>query len=148
MPPTGSPGGSPTAAGLEPLAPLEVLGRYLRALGMAAAAVPADLEEASAAFRSRVAGRRLLVVLDNAAEAAQVRPLLPAAAGCGVLVTSRQALASLDGATHLHLDILPSGEATQLLGRVTGEQRVATEPQAANPTPTRPPTASARPSPA
>jgi DNA-binding SARP family transcriptional activator len=118
-------------AGLEPLAPLEVLGRFLRALGVAAAAVPADLEEASAAFRSRVAGRRLLVVLDNAVDAAQVRPLLPAAAGCGVLVTSRQLLASLDGATHLHLDTLPAGDATALLGRLAGEQRVAAEPQAA-----------------
>ena len=118
-------------AGLQPLAPLEVLGRFLRTLGAEPAAVPADLEEASAAFRSRVAGRRLLVVLDNAVDAAQVRPLLPAAAGCGVLVTSRQLLASLDGATHLHLDILPAGDATQLLGRVAGEQRVAAEPQAA-----------------
>jgi tetratricopeptide (TPR) repeat protein len=60
-----------------------------------------------------------------------VRPLLPAAAGCGVLVTSRQLLASLDGATHLHLDTLPAGDATALLGRLAGEQRVAAEPQAA-----------------
>jgi DNA-binding SARP family transcriptional activator/tetratricopeptide (TPR) repeat protein len=118
-------------AGLQPLAPLEVLGRFLRTLGAEPAAVPADLEEASAAFRSRVAGRRLLVVLDNAVDAAQVRPLLPAAAGCGVLVTSRQLLASLDGATHLHLDTLPAGDATALLGRLAGEQRVAAEPQAA-----------------
>jgi hypothetical protein len=85
--------------GLQPLAPLEVLGRFLRTLGAEPAAVAADPEEASAAFRSRVAGRRLLVVLDNAVDAAQVRPLLPAAAGCGVLVTSRQLLASLDGAS-------------------------------------------------
>jgi len=118
-------------AGLQPLAPLEVLGRFLRTLGAEPAAVPADLEEASAAFRSRVAGRRLLVVLDNAVDAAQVRPLLPAAAGCGVLVTSRQLLASLDGATHLHLDTLPAWDATALLGRLAGEQRVAAEPQAA-----------------
>jgi DNA-binding SARP family transcriptional activator len=118
-------------AGLEPLAPLEVLGRFLRALGMAPAAVPTELEEASGTFRSRVAGRRLLVVLDNAADAAQVAPLVPASPGCGVLVTSRQALASLDGATHLHLGILPAEEATRLLGRLAGQERVAAEPEAA-----------------
>jgi tetratricopeptide (TPR) repeat protein len=117
-------------AGLRPLAPLEVLGRFLRALGMAPAAIPNDSEEASAAFRSMVAGRRLLVVLDNARGAAQVHPLLPAA-GCGVVVTSRQALASLDGATHLHLGILPAEEAVELLGRLAGEERVAAEPEAA-----------------
>src|SRR6266545_3965622 len=76
-------------AGLQPLQPLEVLGRFLRALGTDPAAIPTDLEEASAAFRSRVAGRRLLVVLDAATDAAQIAPLLPASPGCGVLVTSR-----------------------------------------------------------
>ena len=114
--------------GLSPLAPLEVLGRFLRGLGMEPAAVPTDVEEASAAFRSRVAGRRLLVVLDNARDAAQVRPLLPATPGCAVLVTSRRLLASLDGASHLHLDILPAVDAVELLGRLAGRERVAGEP--------------------
>ena len=113
-------------AGLQPLAPLEVLGRFLRALGMAPAAIPTELEEATAAFRSRVADRRLLVVLDNGADAAQVHPLLPAAPACAVLVTSRRALA-LDGATQLHLDTLPPEEAVALLGRLAGEERVAAE---------------------
>jgi DNA-binding SARP family transcriptional activator len=117
-------------AGLRPLEPLEVLGRFLRALGMAPAAIPNDPEEASAAFRSRLAGRRLLMVLDNARDAAQVHPLLPAA-GCGVVVTSRQALTSLDGATLLHLGILSAEEAVELLGRLAGEERVAAEPEAA-----------------
>jgi DNA-binding SARP family transcriptional activator len=117
-------------AGLQPLQPLEVLGRFLRALGTDPAAVPADLEEASAAFRSRVAGRRLLVVLDNAADAAQVAPLLPASAGCGVLVTSRRILPALEGAAHLRLDVLDPLEALELLGRLAGQERVAAEPEA------------------
>jgi DNA-binding SARP family transcriptional activator len=118
-------------AGLRPLAPLEVLGRFLRALGMDPTAVPADLEEAAAAFRSRVAGRRLLVVLDDAADAAQVAPLLPAAAGCGVLVTSRRVLPALEGAVHLHLDVLDQAEALELLGQLAGWERIAAEPEAA-----------------
>jgi DNA-binding winged helix-turn-helix (wHTH) protein len=118
-------------AGLEPLAPLEVLGRFLRVLGTDPAAIPADLDEASGVFRSRVADRRMLVVLDNAADAAQVAPLLPGASGCGVLVTSRRALTSLDGAAHLHLDVLEPGEALELLRRLAGEVRIAGEPEAA-----------------
>jgi DNA-binding SARP family transcriptional activator/Tfp pilus assembly protein PilF len=118
-------------AGLRPLAPLEVLGRFLRALSTAPAAIPTKLEEASALFRSRVAGRRVLVVLDNAADAAQVRPLLPASAGCGVLVTSRRVLSALDGARHLYLDVLDPGEAVELLGCLAGQERLAAEPEAA-----------------
>jgi DNA-binding SARP family transcriptional activator/Flp pilus assembly protein TadD len=118
-------------AGLAPLAPLEVLGRFLRALGVAGDEIPAEVAEAAAVFRSAVAGRRLLVVLDNAADAAQVAPLLPGAPGCGVLVTSRRVLTSLDGAVHLHLDVLAPGEATALLGRIAGERCVAGEPEAA-----------------
>ncbi len=118
-------------AGLQPLQPLEVLGRFLRSLGIEAALVPADLEEASAAFRSRVAGRRLLVVLDNAADAAQVAPMLPASPGCGVLVTSRRVLSALAGARHLLPDVLPAAEAVELLGRLAGHARVAAEPGAA-----------------
>jgi DNA-binding SARP family transcriptional activator/tetratricopeptide (TPR) repeat protein len=115
--------------GLRPVQPLEVLGRFLRALGMEAR--PADLHEASAAFRTRVAGRRLLVVLDNAADSAQVRPLLPAGTGCGVLVTSRTVLSGIEGACHLHLDLLANAEAIELLGHVAGPARIAAEPGAA-----------------
>lgn len=74
--------------GVRPVLPAEVLGRFLRALGVDNTAVPADADEAAALFRTWVTGRRLLVVLDNAANEAQVRPLLPGAPGCGVLVTS------------------------------------------------------------
>jgi DNA-binding SARP family transcriptional activator/tetratricopeptide (TPR) repeat protein len=117
-------------AGLQPLRPLEVLGRFLRSLGVEPAAIPLELEEASAAFRSRVAGRRLLVVLDNAADAAQVAPLLPASPGCGVLVTSRRAVSTLSGARHLPPDVLPAAGAVELLGRLAGHDRVAAEPEA------------------
>jgi tetratricopeptide (TPR) repeat protein len=119
------------AAGPQPLQPLEVLGRFLRALGTEPAAVPASLEEASGAFRSWVAGRRVLVVLDNAGDATQVIPLLPASAGCGVLVTSRRVLAGLDGAAHLRLDGLADAEALELLGRLAGQERMVAEPEAA-----------------
>jgi DNA-binding SARP family transcriptional activator len=118
-------------AGLQPLRPLEVLGRFLRALGTDPAAVPAELEEASAAFRSQMAGRRVLLLLDNAADAAQVAPLLPASLGSGVLVTSRRVLARLEGAANLRLDALAPGEAVELLSRVAGQERVAVEPVAA-----------------
>ena len=118
-------------SGLHPVPPLEVLGRFLRSLGIEASAVPAGLEEASAAFRSQVAGRRLLVVLDNAANAAQVVPLLPACPGCGVLVTSRPVLSALAGARHLTLEAMPTTEAIGLLGRLVGAARIASEPEAA-----------------
>ncbi len=117
--------------GLVPLQPLEVLGRFLRALGVDPGQVPAQVDEAAARFRSLLAGRRLLVVLDNARDAAQVVPLLPASPGCGVLVTSRQVLAGLDGARHLHLAVLSPEEAMRLLGRLAGEHRTAAEPRAA-----------------
>jgi DNA-binding SARP family transcriptional activator/Tfp pilus assembly protein PilF len=116
---------------LQPLSPLEVLGRFLRSLGTEASTIPADPEEASATFRSRVAGRRLLVVLDNAAGTAQVVPLLPASPGCGVLVTSRPVLSALAGATHLTLEALPAAEAVELLGRLSSHARITSEPEAA-----------------
>jgi DNA-binding SARP family transcriptional activator len=117
--------------GLAPPAPLEVLGRFLWVLGTPLAAIPGELEEAAARFRSLAAERRLLMVLDNARDAGQVAPLLPSAPGCGVLVTSRQVLASLDGAHHLHLDVLSHEEAMVLLGRLAGHERIAAEPEAA-----------------
>lgn len=117
--------------GLKPLEPGEVLGRWLRALGVESSSVPTDTDEAAARFRSLVAGRRILVVCDNAVEATQVRPLLPAAAPCATLVTSRRTLATLDNAVHLHLDGLSEPDAVTLLGRLAGEHRVAAEPRSA-----------------
>ena len=117
-------------AGLPALQPLEVLGSFLRALGADADQVPSQIDEATARFRSMTAGMRLLVVLDNARDAAQVTPLLPGGAGCAALVTSRRMLGALD-CTHLHLDVFPCQDAVTLLGRVAGGERINAEPDAA-----------------
>lgn len=114
-------------AGLRPLPPLEVLGRFLRALG-ARDTDATTVDEASAAFRAAAAGRRLLVVLDNAHDAEQVRPLLPAGSHTAVLLTSRPVLSTLDNAAHVHLDVLPPAEAMLLLSRLAGADRVAADP--------------------
>jgi DNA-binding SARP family transcriptional activator len=114
-------------AGLRPLPPLEVLGRFLRALG-ARDTDAATVDEASAAFRAAAAGRRLLILLDNAHDAEQVRPLLPAGPHTAVLLTSRPVLSTLDNAAHLHLDVLPPAEAMLLLRRLAGADRVAADP--------------------
>jgi DNA-binding SARP family transcriptional activator len=116
--------------GAEPrrLTPLEVLGQFLRALGATDEEIPGDPDAATARTRSLLAGKRLLVVLDNAADAAQVRPLLPATAGCAALVTSRAQLADLDGVDPLTLDLLPEPDAVALLAKLVGRERVDAEP--------------------
>jgi tetratricopeptide (TPR) repeat protein len=117
--------------GLPPLDPSEALGRMLRGLGLEPAQVPTEAEEAAARFRSLAAERRLLVVLDNAAGSEQVRSLLPASSTCGVLITSRRVLATLEGAHRVHLDVLPHNQALELLGRIVGSERVAADRHAA-----------------
>jgi DNA-binding SARP family transcriptional activator len=116
-----------------PLLPAEVLARFLRALGVSAEQVPTDLQEAAGRYRTELADRRVLVVLDNARDADQVRPLLPGSAGCLVLVTSRDrldGLAAQQGAVRLPLGALPAAEAHDLLARTLGPDRVAAEPDA------------------
>ncbi|WP_405698015.1 BTAD domain-containing putative transcriptional regulator [Streptomyces sp. NBC_01185] len=110
-----------------PLEPGEALEQLLRGLGLTASEIPPDLEAQSRILRSLSAGRRLLVLLDNAASADQVRPLLPAGPNCCVVVTSRNRLGDLvarDGAHALSLDILRLDEARALLSRVLGAERV------------------------
>src|SRR6266508_1362421 len=117
-----------------PVQPVEVLARFLRALGVPPEQVPVGLDEAGALYRSRLAGKRMLVVLDNARDPGQVRPLLPASPGCLALVTSRSRLTGLvarDGATALTLDVLTGEEARALLAWGVGESRVRAEPRAA-----------------
>ncbi|KAB2339993.1 AfsR/SARP family transcriptional regulator [Actinomadura rudentiformis] len=114
-----------------PAEPGEVLGRFLRTLGTAGSGVPPSLEERTALFRSRLAGRKMLVVLDNAASEEQVRPLLPGTPDAAVLITSRHRLTGLEGATLLNLDVLASAQAVELLAGIVGERRVAAEPDAA-----------------
>ncbi|MEV4465905.1 BTAD domain-containing putative transcriptional regulator [Micromonospora echinofusca] len=114
-------------AGVFPVSPLDALGRLLRTLGVAETAIPVDVAEASATLRSLLADRRLLLVLDNAYDAGQVRPLIPAGAGCAVLVTSRRSLSDVDGATHLELDVLDDAHAVELLRRLVGATRIDAE---------------------
>lgn len=118
-------------ADLPPLRPVDVLGRFLRALGMPGGAVPSDVGEATVAYRSEIAGRGVLVVLDNARDAAQVRALLPADGSCGVVVTSRRMLATLPNGRHLAVGLLSRTEAVGLLAGECGADRVAAEPDAA-----------------
>ena len=95
--------------------------------------LPADPDELAGMYRSQLSGRRVLVVLDNAASAGQVRPLLPGTAGCLAIVTSRNRLSGLvavDGAQRLTLDMLPPGEAVALIARVAGDERAAADPAA------------------
>lgn len=117
-----------------PLSPAQALTTLLRALGTPPEHVPTETTEAAARYRSLLAGRRMLVVLDNAASAEQVRPLLPGASHCLVLVTSRERLSGLvarDGARRVTLGLFTPVEAEELLTRILGEQRIAMEPEAA-----------------
>ncbi|SDL13482.1 AfsR/SARP family transcriptional regulator [Streptomyces indicus] len=111
--------------------PQAVLGAFLRALGTADADIPKTLDERAALFRSVLDGRRVLVLLDNARDAAQVRPLLPGTAGCAALVTSRHRMVDLPGAHLVDLDVMSPEEALQLFTRIVGEERVASEREAA-----------------
>ncbi|MEV0615591.1 BTAD domain-containing putative transcriptional regulator [Nonomuraea sp. NPDC050404] len=117
--------------GLDPLTPAQALRHLLRSLGLDGAAVPADPGEAAARYRSLTAASNLLVILDNARDVRQVRPLIPAGPGCRVLITSRDPLATLDNARHLHLGALNAADAAALLSRLAGPERVHVEPQAA-----------------
>jgi DNA-binding SARP family transcriptional activator len=114
----------------QPLDPASVLSRFLRDLGVDGSAIPLDLEERAATFRSRVADRRMLLLLDDARDARQVRPLLPGTQGCRVLITSRRKLSDLPGTTLFDLDALDAREAHALFTSIIGEPRAAAEPEA------------------
>ncbi len=116
-----------------PMAPEQALEEFLRALDVPAERIPAGLGERAALYRSLLDGRRLLIVLDNANAAEQVRPLLPGSSTCWVAVTSRSRLSGLiarDGASRVTVDLLPPAEAIALLRDVIGTARVAAEPEA------------------
>jgi tetratricopeptide (TPR) repeat protein len=117
----------------QPLPVADALAGFLRALGVAGQDIPPEADERAARFRGLLAGRRMLVVLDNARSHEQVRPLLPGASSCAVLVTSRDALAGLiarDGAARLDLDLLPLTDAIGLLKTLIG-RRAQADPDAA-----------------
>jgi DNA-binding SARP family transcriptional activator/tetratricopeptide (TPR) repeat protein len=107
------------AKGYPPREPEEALGALLRAQGVPAGQIPAQPEECAALFRQRLAGTRTLILLDNALNEAQVRPLLPGTPGCLVMITSRQRLKGLHDAHVVALDVLPEADALTLLHTVT-----------------------------
>lgn len=117
-------------AGPQPLSAGDVLARFLRDLGEDGAQIPVSEEERAALYRTRLNGRRTLVLLDNAHDAAQVRPLLPGSASCAVIVTSRSRLSDLVGGRLVHLDVLDDSEALALFSRIVGTDRAAAEPDA------------------
>ncbi|GAA3891148.1 BTAD domain-containing putative transcriptional regulator [Saccharothrix violaceirubra] len=122
-------------AQVQPLSAVDVLPRFLRAQGVAPELVPLDQDEQEAMFRSRLTGQRVLLVLDNAADAEQIRPLLPGSPGCAVLVTSRDTLRGLavsHAASNVRLDVLDLDETRALLAGMLGEDVVAAQADAAD----------------
>ncbi|GAA3439622.1 AfsR/SARP family transcriptional regulator [Kutzneria kofuensis] len=113
------------------LDPAEVLARFLRALGTPAQSVPDSLEERADLYRTMLSNRRVLVLLDDAADERHVRDLLPGGPGCAVLVTSRRRLPALAGATHVDIEVFAETEATALLETLVGAKRIAEDPAAA-----------------
>src|SRR5204862_2228895 len=123
-------GSDPTGAAMSAA---DAIRRFLDALDVPAERIPADLDAQCALYRTLLAGRRVLVLLDNARDADQVRPLLPGSPGCLVLITSRTRLPSLiaaEGAHLLPLDVLGHDEARDLLAHRLGAARLAAEPGA------------------
>ncbi|KOG52827.1 regulator [Streptomyces griseoflavus] len=117
-------------AGHSPSDPEAVLGAFLRALGTPDASIPNGVEERAALYRSALAGRRVLALLDNARDAAQVRPLLPGTDGCAALITSRVRMIDLAGAHLVDLDVMSPDEAFTLFTLIVGEERVNAEREA------------------
>jgi DNA-binding SARP family transcriptional activator len=113
-----------------PLPASEVLARFLRDLGVDGREIPVDEDERAARYRTILAGRQVLIVLDNAHDAAQVRSLLPGTSSCAVLVTTRNRMADLASTKLVDLDVLDDDEALTLFTRVVGDERAAAEPEA------------------
>jgi DNA-binding SARP family transcriptional activator len=108
----------------------DVLARFLRDLGVDGRDIPVDEGERAARYRTVLAERRMLILLDNARDAAQVRPLLPGTSSCAVLVTTRSRMPDLASTKLVDLDVLDDDEALTLFTRVVGDERAAAEPEA------------------
>ncbi|MEV7081622.1 AfsR/SARP family transcriptional regulator [Streptomyces sp. NPDC093516] len=113
----------------DPAGPLEVLGQFLRAVGVSR--LPESLDERAALWRTTVSGRRLLIVLDAVSSGEQVRPLLPASPGCAVVMTSARRIIDLPGIPWLRLGVLQPQDALELLAAISGTRRVFAEREAA-----------------
>jgi DNA-binding SARP family transcriptional activator len=109
----------------------QVLRGFLRGLGADPARIPSGESERAALFRSMLAGRRVLILLDDARDSGHIASLLPGTAGCAVIVTSRNPLADLPGARRLELGAMTGGQALELLSRIIGAERVQAEARAA-----------------
>lgn len=118
------------SVGRRALAPAVALDALLRAIDVSGAPVPGSLAERSALWRAELASRRVLVVLDNAESADQVRALLPGTAGCLTLVTSRRRLVDFEAAHLVSLDVLPESDAVALFSNIVGADRASAEPDA------------------
>ncbi|HEV2935018.1 MAG TPA: BTAD domain-containing putative transcriptional regulator [Streptosporangiaceae bacterium] len=114
-----------------PVGPMYVLERFLRVLGVPGPQVPPGLDERAEVYRNLLAGRKMLVVLDDAASESQVSPLLPGSEAAAVVITSRGRLAGLAGATCVEVDVLGAGQSVELLARIAGADRVQAQSQAA-----------------
>jgi DNA-binding SARP family transcriptional activator/tetratricopeptide (TPR) repeat protein len=114
----------------QPLPPGDVLARFLRDLGVEGDRVPAGDEERAALYRTRLTGRRVLILLDNARDTAQVRQLLPGSASCAVLVTTRNRTADLASTRFFDLNVLDDDEALALFTTILGDERAVAEPEA------------------
>ncbi|MFJ4680353.1 BTAD domain-containing putative transcriptional regulator [Kitasatospora sp. NPDC088783] len=113
------------AAGVDPLDAGEALGMLLRQCGLPDELIPPGLEARTVAWRGAVAGKKVLLLLDNAVDVQQVRPLLPGTSGPLVLITSRRRLPALEGAVPLSLDLMPLEDAVALFTRIVGARRLA-----------------------
>jgi DNA-binding SARP family transcriptional activator len=111
-----------------PVDPHEVLGRFLRAFGVPDAAVPESEDERAAMYRSMLADRRMLLVLDDAKDERQIERLLPGSGTCGVIVTSRARLGGLAGAHRVDLGELSDADGEALLGKIVGDRQAAADP--------------------
>lgn len=118
-------------ASLNPRDTHEVLARFLRQLGVDSSAIPESTDERADLFRNVLEGQRILVVLDNAANEDQVRPLLPGRGPAAVVLTSRARLAGLIGTSRIELEVFSQAQAIRLLSSTVGDNRVAAEPRAA-----------------
>ncbi|MFB7261055.1 BTAD domain-containing putative transcriptional regulator [Streptomyces nojiriensis] len=116
--------------GREPVTPTAALDSLLRTLGTPGDRIPEDLEGRTALWRSKLDGRRMLLLFDNAVDAAQIRPLLPASPGCLALITSRGRLLDLDGVEWVSIGMMEPEDSTSLMAETLGTTRVAAEPAA------------------